>query len=301
MKKEEIWTPPKLVQWMRDDFAKRGFPGHLRLEAERLVSHALNISRLDIYLQYDKPCSVEEQQAVRELVIRRRKREPCSYLMETCEFWSLSLAVGPGVLIPRPETEVLVEATLKIIRKENRTTPFFQILELGTGSAAIPLALSSEEQQLRLIATDISEQALAFARINLNQYQVEIKNQQNQIHLIQGDRFNPVKKQPIYDCIVSNPPYIPTQDVDLLQEEVRLWEPINALNGGSDGLDFYQYLKKSAEVLLKPGGFLVFEHGFDQRESIQQLMASGSQLKLVESIKDYAKHDRVLVFKKSGS
>ena len=301
MKKDEFWTPPKLVEWMRDDFTKRGFPGHLRLEAERLVSHALNISRLDIYLQYDKPCTVEEQQAVRELVIRRRKREPCSYLMETCEFWSLSLAVGPGVLIPRPETEVLVEATLKSIRRGKRAAPTLQILELGTGSCAIPLALSSEEQQLVLVATDISEQALSFARTNINHYQVEIKNQRNCIHLVQGDRFAPIKKQPRYDYIVSNPPYIPTQDVDMLQEEVRLWEPKNALNGGNDGLDFYRYLKKTAESLLKPGGFLVFEHGFDQGESIQQLLTSGSTLELMDSIKDYSKHDRVLIFKKPGS
>ncbi len=301
MKKENAWTPPKLVQWMRDDFTKRGFPGHLRLEAERLVSHALNISRLDIYLQYDKPCTVEEQQAVRELVIRRRNREPCSYLMESCEFWSLSLAVGPGVLIPRPETEVLVEATLKLICGENRKAPCLQILELGTGSGAIPLALSSEEQQLVLIATDISEQALAFARTNINRYQADIRSQRNSIHLVQGDRFNSIKKQPIYDCIISNPPYIPTQDVDLLQEEVRLWEPKNALNGGNDGLDFYRYLKKAAESLLKPGGFLIFEHGFDQRKSVQQLMSSSTELKLVDSIKDYAKHDRVLAFRKSGS
>ncbi|MBT3226430.1 MAG: peptide chain release factor N(5)-glutamine methyltransferase [Deltaproteobacteria bacterium] len=301
MKKDDIWTPPKLVQWMRADFTKRGFPGSLRLEAERLVSHALKISRLDIYLQYDKPCTLEEQEAIRQLVIRRRNREPCSYLMETCEFWSLSLAVGPGVLIPRPETEVLVDAMLKLIRSNSRSTSTFQILELGTGSAAIPLALSSEEQQLVIIATDISEQALAFARMNINYYQAEIENQRNRVYLIQGDRFNSIKRQPIYDCIVSNPPYIPTQEIDLLQEEVRLWEPRNALNGGDDGLAFYHYLQKAAESLLKPGGFLIFEHGFDQRESIQQMMSRSTELTLFKSIKDYAEHDRVLIFRKSGS
>jgi len=300
MKMDDIWTPPKLVKWMCDDFTKRGFPGSLRLEAERLVSHALKISRLDIYLQFDKPCTAEEQQAVRQLVIRRRQHEPFSYLMETCEFWSLTLAVGPGVLIPRPETEVLVEATLKVIRAENRSTPF-RILELGTGSAAIPLALSSEEQQLVLIATDISGQALSFARENINRYRTEIENQRNRIHLIQGNRFDPIIRQPAFDCIISNPPYIPAQEIDLLQEEVRLWEPRNALNGGEDGLDFYRYLKEAAESLLKPHGYLIFEHGFDQRESIQQMIGVSTQLQMFKSIQDYAEHDRVLIFRKTDS
>lgn len=300
MKEEEIWTPPKLVQWIQDDFAKREFPGSLRLEAERIVCHALNVSRLDIYLQFDKPCTQEEQQAIRQLVIRRRRREPLSYITKISDFWSLSLTVGPGVLIPRPETEVLVRATLKIIRSETRSTPF-KILELGTGSGAIPLALCTEEPQLVIVATEISRQALSFAKGNINHYQSEISKRQNRIHLVQGNRFDPIKKQPAFDCIVSNPPYIPAQEIDHLQEEVRLWEPRNALDGGSDGLAFYRYLEKSAALLLKPGGFLVFEHGYDQREPIQQMMSRSSELKAFESIKDYAKHDRVLIFRKTES
>ncbi|NQU65243.1 MAG: peptide chain release factor N(5)-glutamine methyltransferase [SAR324 cluster bacterium] len=299
MKKEDIWTPPKLVQWIHDDFVKREFPGSLHLEAERIVCHALNISRLDIYLQFDKPCTLEEQQAIRRLLIRRRNREPLSYITRTTDFWSLSLTVGPGVLIPRPETEVLVEATLKIMRL-GRNSPF-KILELGTGSAAIPLALATEEQQLIFFATEISQLALSFAQENINRYQIEISRQQNQIHLVQGNRFDPIKKQPVFECIISNPPYIPTQEIGHLQEEVRLWEPRDALNGGSDGLDFYRYLKKSGESLLKSGGFLIFEHGYDQRESIQQMMCESSELEIFDSIKDYARHDRVLIFRKKGS
>lgn len=300
MNKEEVWTPPKLVQWIQDDFSKRELPGSLRLEAERIVCHALNISRLDIYLQFDKPCTLEEQQSIRQLVIRRRNREPLSYITNTSEFWSLPLTVGSGVLIPRPETEILVDATLNLIRSVDRSIPF-KILELGTGSGAIPLALSAEEQQLLFVATEVSQQALSFAKKNINRYQAEIKKQHNQIFFIQGNRFEPIKKQPTFDCIVSNPPYIPAQEIDLLQKEVRLWEPRDALNGGSDGLDFYHYLKKSAESLLKSGGFLVFEHGYDQRKSIQQMMSHSSTLVSYDSRKDYADLDRVLIFRKTGS
>ncbi len=300
MKLEGLWTPPKLVQWIAEDFGSRRMPGSLRLEAERLVSHALGISRLDIYLQYDKPCSPEEQKAVRELVIRRRNREPLCYVLQSSEFWSLPLEVGPGVLIPRPDTEVLIEATLGVIRSQPRSGPL-QILELGTGSAAIPLALSMDEDQLNITATDISAQALGFARKNINCYRSEFEKRGNLIYLIQGNRFDAIKQQARFDYLVSNPPYIPVGDIDHLQEEVRSWEPRGALDGGQDGLDFYRYLKDAAEQLLKPGGFLIFEHGFDQRASIQELMSSSIILAYSEAIKDLGGHDRVLIFRKTGS
>ncbi|MFH2129118.1 MAG: peptide chain release factor N(5)-glutamine methyltransferase [bacterium] len=300
MKTDVSWTPPKLVQWITEDFTRRGIPGSLRLEAERLVAHALQISRLDIYLQFDKPCTLEEQKAVRQLVTRRFNREPLSYLMESSEFWSLPLAVGPGVLIPRQETELLVEATLKVIRLENRKRSF-AILELGTGSAAIPLALSMEEEWLAFTTTEISAEALLFARKNISLYLPELEKRHNRIQLIQADRFDPIKRKPLFDCIISNPPYIPTKDIDQLQEEVRCWEPRRALNGGKDGLDFYRYLKEAAETMLVPGGFLVLEHGYDQRLSIQDMMEQSPGLLVFDSMQDYAKHDRVLIFRKTES
>ncbi len=298
MTSEKRWTPPKLVKWITDDFSDRGLPGLLRLEAERLVSHALKISRLDIYLQFDKPCTQEEQAIVRELVIRRRDHEPLSYIMKSSEFRSLSLDVGPGVLIPRPETELLVEAVLEIIRIPERVSPL-QILELGTGSGAIPLALSMEDGPLMITATEISDQALSFARRNVNRYRQELEQGGSQILLIRGDRFEAIRKRPAYDCIVSNPPYITSTDIQDLQEEVRQWEPENALDGGDDGLDFYRYLTNAADSLLKKGGFLVCEHGFDQRELILE-MATDS-LKPFNSIKDYAGLDRIQIFQKTGS
>lgn len=297
MTSDRQWTPPGLVKWITEDFKNRGFPGALRLEAERLVAHALGISRLDIYLQFDKPCTVEEQAAVRELVIRRRKREPLSYIMSSSEFRSLILDVGPGVLIPRPETELLVDAVLDLIRGR-KPGDHWRILELGTGSAAIPVALAVEAEEVTIVATEIQLRALKYAAGNIERYREEMEGMQNSILLVQTDCFEGISRQCVFDCIVSNPPYIRSGDIQELQEEVLLWEPGSALDGGADGLEFYRYLRDSAIEMLSVGGFLLCEHGFDQRKEIESLV-DGSPLKCYGSVKDYAGHDRILIFQKA--
>lgn len=292
-----LWTPPKLVKWICDDIKKRGFPPPHRLQAEQLVCHALNISRLDIYLQHDKPSSPEELSFLRELLKKRYKREPVAYITGSCEFWSLNFQVGPGVLIPRHETEILIESALDYLSNQKELKEI-KILELGTGSGAIPLALCSERSNLTVVSTDISKEALAYAHQNIKKHFNLLEKKDNRILTVLSDRFSAIKPGSIFDYIISNPPYIPSRDIDNLQMEVAQWEPRQALNGGPDGLEFYQYLMNAAVEYLKPDGYLIFEHGFDQVSPISDLFSSESILSLVEKRKDYSKNDRVMVYRK---
>ena len=297
MKEPEIWTPPKLVQWISADFNRRNLPPPHRQEAEQLVSHALNISRLEIYLQYDKPCTQQEQTLLRNLVIRRHKGEPLAYILGSCGFWSLNLQVGPGVLIPRQDTELLIETALNKIPNIHESR--FNILELGTGSAAIPLALALEREGMFIMSIDISSQALYYASGNITQYKKQLKEKNNHICLIRGDCFNAVANRAIFDLIISNPPYIPLKEIDSLQLEVSQWEPREALNGGEKGFDFYKHLMNSAATCLKRDGFLIFEHGSEQKAAIQTIMKQSKALTFCDSLRDYNNHDRVLIYRRN--
>jgi release factor glutamine methyltransferase len=296
----EKWTPPKLVAWIRENMDKRGLPQPHRLEAEHLVSHALNISRLDIYLQFDKPSSEQEQEYLRELVKRRFKREPLAYILRNSKFWTLDLEVGPGVLIPRSDTELVVETAQKIVQSRGDSEPI-HILEFGTGSGAIALSLATGCKNLVIVAVDNSSKALEYARINCRRYEDQIRDMNSQLFLLQCNRFDALRKENQFDMIISNPPYIPSNDIAGLQDEVRQWEPVAALDGGQDGFDYFGYLQEAAECLLKENGSLVMEHGFDQKLKIQTMLNSSATLTFRECFKDYSGHDRVLVYQKTLS
>ena len=291
------WTPPQLVNWICSDLEQKGFPPPHRSQAELLVSHALNMSRLDIYLQHDKPTTPAEQEKLRDLLKRRYKREPTAYILGHCDFWTLNFKVGAGVLIPRPDTEILVEAILdRISNAPGRG--LVQILELGTGCAIIPLSLCSERMCLEFTCTDVSSEALWWAKINIDAHKHLASERKNRILLVQTDRFSAIHPRASYDFIVSNPPYIPDLEIPGLQKEVSEWEPTIALAGGKHGTDFYQFLQQAAIQFLKPSGYLIFEHGFDQAQVIAELMKTETELRLVENRKDYAGHDRVQVYQK---
>lgn len=286
-----------MVEWIAGDFQKRGLPGSARSQAELLVSYALNISRMDIYLQFDKPTTSKEQKRLRELVKRRYQREPTAYILGNCEFWSLELLVGPGVLIPRQETEILVSSVLERIshpKSESR----IRILELGTGSAAIPLAVCSDAADIDFYSVENSFAALDYAKKNITCHLKNLGDNNNRIYLIHADRFDCISTDTRFDFIVSNPPYIETETVKGLQQEVLNWEPSQALLGGENGLDYYDYFLNESLCFLKPGGYLIFEHGHNQKKSIQNLYSDSDELDFVESVKDYGGLDRVLIFQK---
>lgn len=292
------WTPPKLVRSITDGFRRHRLPPPHRFEAEQLVAHALDISLPDIYLQQERPCRKEERNRIEEFCIRRLDREPLAYILGFCEFWTLRLSVGEGVLIPRQDTETIVEAALSLIPDKNGDAPY-SILELGTGSAAIPLALATERRKLEIVATEISPQALRYARSNLNSHREKTVAGQNTIRLVHGDRFEPIAEKPRFDLVISNPPYVADSRMDALQSEIRRWEPREALAGGKEGLDFYRYLRNVASRYLKSGGSLLFEHGFDQKESIRRLFAENAgELDFAADFQDLNKRDRVMMFRK---
>lgn len=292
------WTPTKLVQWITNYLKEKNLPPSHRLEAELIVSHALNIRRLDIYLNYDKPCSPEELSEIKALLKRRVKREPLAYILGYWEFWTLRLQIGPGVLIPRQDTETVIETTLNYLKNRNEVTPTIAILELGAGSGAIPLALCMERKGLSIVSVEKSDKAIAYARANIESYRKKIRSDDNDIKLVRGDLFHAIGKRKQFDLIISNPPYITSPSIDSLQPEVARWEPEEALDGGADGLAFYRYLKETAPSLLTENGFLIVEHGFEQAKSLRVLFSEEPRLEFVEQRKDLNGNDRVIVLKR---
>ena len=294
MPQNEIWTATKLVHWISNDLKKRGLSPPHRLEAELLVASALSISRLDIYLLHDKPCTADERSAVRKLYKRRIQGEPIAYILGEADFWTLNLDVGTGVLIPRQDTETLIEVTLECISAFAKSDSPISILELGTGSGAIPLALCHESKNLEIITTDISLEAMKYASQNIKKYEAIISGRQNVIYPVICDKFAGLIPRQQFDIIVSNPPYIDLEEYQTLQMEVKDWEPIVALQAQNKGLFYYEYFSSVAHQYLKPAGVLIFEHGYSQAQAIKKVF--NHHLVFQSSHKDLCQKDRVMVF-----
>ncbi|MDX2471541.1 MAG: peptide chain release factor N(5)-glutamine methyltransferase [SAR324 cluster bacterium] len=298
---DEVWTPPKLVSWITQDLQKRGLPPSHRLEAELLVSKALDISRLDLFLQFDRPVTEEERGKVKALLQRRRLREPVAYIVGNAHFWNLELFVGPGVLIPRSDTENLVDKTLEWLKATDKGQKR-KVIELGAGSLCISLSLATELMGLEICALEASAEAFKYAQKNLDKYQEQLAELENKIHLILADSFGVLdevgKDTGEIDLIISNPPYIAVNELAALQEEVRDFEPTMALEAGETGLDFYHLLASEAEKRLVHGGCLAFEHGSTQKEEILTLMQNYTGLQIIEHIKDLSGLDRGMLWEK---
>ena len=232
-----------------------------RREAEILLGHALDKSRAWLYAHGDDEISDVAAETFRSLLKQRAAGTPVAYLIGHREFWTLKFVVTPAVLIPRPETELLVELALRHIPQSEKV----DIVDLGTGSGAIALAIASERPQSRVVATDASEEALSVARINAGQ--LEIGNAE----FIWSDWFDGLSRM-MFDVIVSNPPYIASNDNHLSQGDLR-FEPRDALASGIDGLDAIRDIVRRAPEHLKPGGDLLIEHGFDQGAAVRELFA----------------------------
>ena len=243
---------------------------------------------------HDKPCSTDERSAVRNLYKRRIQGEPIAYILGESDFWMLTLKVGIGVLIPRQDTETLVEVAIDKISSIFQSESTITILELGTGSGAIPLALCHECKNLEIVTTDISIKAMTFAIQNFNKYDSIIAGRQNLIHPVICDKFESILPKHQFDIIISNPPYIATEEINTLQIEVKDWEPELALQAQNKGLSFYEYFTSVAHQYLKPDGCLIFEHGYSQTQAIKSLF--NNKLKFQSSHKDLCQNDRVMVF-----
>jgi len=275
------WTILKTIEWLTDYLQGKDVP-EARLNAEHLIAHSLKISRMDLYLQFDRLLKKDELAELKPLIERRAKREPLQYILGTQPFRKVDIKVRPGVLIPRPETEIVVEEVLKSISNEAS----IEILELGVGSGAIVAAIASERENVQITATEISPEALAIAKENTAPYN-------ERITLLEGDLFEPVEDKS-FDLIVSNPPYMRDDEWPTLEPEVRDYEPLTALKAGKDGLDFYRRIINDSGKHLNPGGLLIMELGDGQGEAVQKLINETSHLEDVVITKDLADKDRVI-------
>jgi len=242
-----------------------------------------NTDRKGIYLSLYSLVSEEEKNRLHALISRRIKGEPVAYLVGKKEFWSLNLKVTPAVMIPRPETETLVEAALPI----SSFSPF--ILELGTGSGAIAIALAKESPQALIIATDISIAALRVAKENAFSHRI------NSIRFIAGDLFSPFKLEKVmFDLIITNPPYIPSSQISQLPAGIRDYEPRIAFDGGEDGLAVHRKIIQEAPCYLKVGGYLLLEVGEGQSKEVAKIISATPKFSSPEIIKDLAGLERVV-------
>ena len=266
-----------------------------RLDAELLLGKVLGARREGLYLNYEMLLGTSQQALYQSLLQRRAQREPISYIIGEREFWSLDFLVTPDVLVPRPETEMLVEVALRLIETQSQMANLkWQILDLGTGSCAIAVSLAKELSDVEIWATDLSAAALEIAQANVVRYDVREK-----IQLLKGDLFEAVEdRQGFFHMIVSNPPYVRRSDRRDLPPEVRDWEPKLALDGGPDGLDLYRRIIRDGHLYLADGGCLALEIGADMGEEVSRLFASVGCYSTPSLYQDYAGRDRVIVVKK---
>jgi len=254
-----------------------------QLDAEILLALVLNKQRSYLRAYPEEKLDQDALQKYTQLIAQRAAGEPVAHLTGKREFWSLDLQVTPDTLVPRPDTELLVETALQYL-KEIKTTPI-QLADLGTGSGAIALALASECQQCDITATDLSTAALAVAKSNASQLQL------NNIKFIHSNWCSAFSNNEYFDIIISNPPYIAKDDPHMLTPELKC-EPEFALTSGKDGLDALRSITTQAPRFLKHGGWLLVEHGYDQADAVRNLFHKNG-FKNVETKQDLSNNDRV--------
>jgi release factor glutamine methyltransferase len=257
------------------------------LEAELLLRHCLGCSRSGLFLRLDETLDPRDEEAVNRLVARRCTREPLQYITGSCEFRSLEFTVTPAVLIPRPETEILVDLALAGLARDNNPHPL--VLDLCTGSGCIGASLALELPGARVIGCDLSPGALAVARGNLRRHGLE-----ERVLLLCGDLMTAFDQGLRFDAIVTNPPYVVSSDLAGLQPEVRDFEPRQALDGGEDGLDCIRKIRDQARCFLRPGGRLFMEIGSDIEAGVLQTFRKCGAFSELQVHPDLAGLPRVL-------
>lgn len=258
------WTTLKVLDWTTQRFASAGLDA-ARLEAQVLLAHVLGCTRVQLYTGFDRPLDPAELAAYRELIKRRLAGEPIAYLVGEQEFWSLPFWVDPAVLVPRRDTETLIDVVLDAIPPADRAAPR-TVIDACTGSGCVAVTLARELPGARVIATDVSAPAAALAARNAERNGVA-----DRVDVRTGDLLAPAADALPADVLVSNPPYVASAVVDTLAPEVRR-EPRIALDGGADGLDVLRRLAAAAPGAVAPGGLVALEHGYDQADAVRALL-----------------------------
>ncbi len=284
----ETWTVLRMMLWSADYLKSKGVESP-RLDAEHILAHVLGVGRLQMYLQHERPLTMPELDAFRPLLKRRASREPLQYVLGRQAFRTLELEVGPGVLIPRPETESLVEEVLGWARARAGSGAALVGLDVGTGSGAIALALLSEGPFVRFVGSDVSAEALAVAGRNAAAHGLG-----ERFELRLGATFDTSSAGERFDLIVSNPPYVAESQRAALAPEIVDWEPGVALFGGADGLEVIREIVRGAPARLRPGGLLALEVGLGQAAEVAAIV-EGHGFENVRVRKDLAGRARMVL------
>lgn len=282
---DKIWTVGAILNWTGQYFRDKGLDSP-RLDAEVLLSSVLKKDRIFLYVHFDEPLMAEELAAYKALIKRRVAREPVAYILGHREFMKLDFKVDRSVLVPRPDTEILVQAVLDRLPEGGQ-----RVADIGTGSGAIAISLAYYRPELRVTATDISAAALAVAGENAAALGVA-----ERVEFAEGNLLEPLTGK--YAAVVSNPPYVSKEDMEALMPEVKNWEPHGALYGGPDGLDFYRQLAKESGNYLEPGGLIALEVGLGEA-ALAAGMLEENGFSEIEIKRDYAGIERVVMGRRS--
>ena len=291
----QTWTIQKLLNWITEYLINKDIDSP-RLSAELLISHVTGLKRIELYTQFDRQVPQQQLNQLHELVKRAGEHEPVAYLTGKTEFYSLELDITSDCMIPRPETELLVQRAIEFLRTR---TGIQYVCDLCTGSGCIAVAIAKNFMNARVTATDIFAAALEVAAHNVEKHRLN-----EHIQLLCGDLFEPVIQQldvSQFDLIACNPPYVSTDEYEKLEKNVKDYEPKSALYAGTDGLDVYRRLIIKADDFLKPGAALMLEIGYAQGSAVKELLEQTGVFAEVKIEKDFHNNDRIVIAKKISS
>lgn len=282
----EVWTIKRLLEWSTD-FLKKSGSESPRLDSQLLIGHITGLDKVQLYVQFDRPLGTGELATYRTLVKRRGGGEPVAYILGFKEFYGRRFTVDGHVLVPRPETEHLVDAALAHLREKAPASP--RIVDVGTGSGAIAISLACELEEAVVVGVDVSAEALEVASRN-----AELLGVRDRVKLARGDVLSPIKSEASVHAVVSNPPYLDDALMATLPRDVRDHEPHLALYGGPDGLDVLRRLTDGARRVLVDGGMLAVELAGESQSAALRVLWEQSDFEDIQSVADYAGIARVL-------
>jgi release factor glutamine methyltransferase len=292
----KTWRIIDIINWGTQYLKSKGID-EARLTIELMLCHILNCKRVDLYVDFERPLSKSELEKLSAMIKRRLKREPLQYILGKTEFMGFEFKVTPDVLIPRPETEILVEKVIETINKNFTAFEVVKVLDVGTGSGNIAISIAKIlGDRVSITGVDVSEKAIEIAKENA------IHNDAKNINFAIADIFDDnfvdqIRKK--FNILVSNPPYVSTDEIDKLQEEVKSHEPMIALTDGSDGLNFYRRIAKVGKEIIFGDGYIFVEMAYGQSEKVVEIFKSEGYEK-IEIFKDYLGIERVAKIKSEG-
>lgn len=288
------WTIQRLLAWITEYLTKNGVDAP-RLSAEMLLSHVLGLKRIELYTQFDRVVGKDALDRLHDLVKRAGLHEPVAYLIGRTGFYSLEMEVTADCLIPRPETELLVQRAIEFLRTREGQQ---HVCDLCTGCGCIAIAIAKGCPNARVVATDLCDKALAVAARNVSKHGL-----QERVELLCGDLFDPLVPQldaTQWDLIVCNPPYVSAAEYEALDKNVKDYEPPTALLAGADGLDLYRRIAEQIDRFLKPDGALLLEIGYSQGPAVRDLLERTALFATIAIEKDHQNQDRIVIARRTG-